>query len=132
MSNPKAIDWISKEESLAVHEQVLAAHGGSAGIRDEGLLESALGRPRHLAAYGQGDLFDWAAAYAHGIANNHPFIDGNKRTAFVAAALFLECNGWCVIAPEEQVVQIMVGVADKSVSQEAVAQWLRDSTQKIQ
>ena len=131
MSDPKPIDWLSKDEIVAVHEQVLAAHGGSAGIRDVNLLESALGRPRHLAAYGEGDLFDWAAAYAHGIANNHPFIDGKKRTAFVAAALFLECNGWRVNAPEEEVVAIMVGVADKSVSQEAVAQWLRDRTEKL-
>ena len=131
MSDPKAIDWLSKVEILAVHEQVLAAHGGSAGIRDQGLLESALGRPRHLAAYGQGDIFDWAAAYAHGIANNHPFIDGNKRTAFVATALFLECNGWHVNAPEEEVVAIMVGVADKSVAQEAIAHWLRDRTEKL-
>jgi len=131
MSDPQPIDWLSKDEILAVHEQVLAAHGGSAGIRDEGLLESALGRPRHLAAYGQGDLVDWAAAYAHGIANNHPFIDGNKRTAFVAAALFLECNGWRVVAPEEQVVQMFLGLADKSVSQDAVARWLRDGSQKL-
>jgi len=131
MTDPQSIDWLNKDEIIAVHEQVLAAHGGSAGIRDEGLLDSALGRPRHLAAYGQGDLFDWAAAYAHGIANNHPFIDGNKRTAFVAAALFLECNGWRIIAPEEQVVQMMLGLADKSVSQEAAAQWLREGTQKL-
>jgi death on curing protein len=132
MSEPQSIDWLTKDEILAVHEQVLAAHGGSAGIRDEGLLESALGRPRHLSAYGQGDLFDWAAAYAHGIANNHPFIDGNKRTAFVAAALFLECNGWRVVAPEEQVVQMMVGLADKSIAQDAAARWFRDCTKKVE
>jgi death-on-curing protein len=131
MSDPQAIDWLTKDEILAVHEQVLAAHGGSAGIRDEGLLESALGRPRHLASYGQGDLFDWAAAYAHGIANNPPFVDGNKRTAFVAAALFLESNGWRVVAPEEEVVRMVLGVADKSVPQEAVAQWLGDQTQPV-
>jgi death-on-curing protein len=76
-------------------------------------------------------LFDWAAAYAHGIANNPPFVDGNKRTAFVAAALFLESNGWRVVAPEEEVVRMVLGVADKSVPQEAVAQWLGDQTQPV-
>lgn len=124
-----AINWLTKEEILAVHEQVLAAHGGSAGVRDDGLLESALGRPRHLAAYGQGDVIDWASAYAHGIANNHPFLDGNKRTAFVAAALFLECNGHRVIAAEEEVVIMVLGLADKSVSQEALAEWLRKNVE---
>ncbi|HYE21628.1 MAG TPA: type II toxin-antitoxin system death-on-curing family toxin [Tepidisphaeraceae bacterium] len=123
------IEWLTKEEILAVHEQVLAAHGGTAGVRDPGLLESALGRPQHLAAYGQGDVIDWAAAYAHGIANNHPFLDGNKRTAFVAAALFLECNGFRVIAAEEEVVLMVLGLADKSISQDAFAEWLRQNVE---
>jgi len=123
------IDWLTTEEILAVHEEVLAAHGGSAGVRDSGLLESALGRPHNMAAYSQGDLIDWAAAYAHGIANNHPFLDGNKRTAFVATALFLECNGWRITAAEEDVVVMILGLADKSVSHETFTEWLRGNVE---
>ena len=79
--------WIDAAVVLAVHDQQLVEHGGSAGVRDMGLLESALARPEQLAAYGDPDIFDLAATYAHGIARNHPFVDGNKRTAYVVCML---------------------------------------------
>jgi death on curing protein len=111
---------------LAIHERLLGDHGGAAGVRDPALLESALARARQHFSHGESDLFTLAAALAHGIANNHPFLDGGKRTAFVMAALFLETNGWYVAAPEEQAVLMTIGLADKSVAAEGYAQWFRD------
>jgi death-on-curing protein len=121
--------WITDQMALAIHEKMLAAHGGSSGVRDQGLLESALGRARHQFAYGESDLCTLAASYAHGVANNHPFIDGNKRTAFMVAFAFLAVNGLRLTASEADVVHMTVGLADKSVSETAYAQWLRDNTQ---
>ncbi len=92
--------WLTKDAVLAIHERLLADYGGSAGVRDEGLLESALGKPRNLLAYGRPTLFEMAASYAFGIVRNHPFIDGNKRSGFVAAAVFLDCNGLELVASE--------------------------------
>lgn len=120
--------WLTDRMVLAFHQRMLDKHGGLDGVRDRGLLESALGRPRHQFAYGESDLCSLAASYAHGIANNHPFNDGNKRTAFMSAYAFLEVNGLSVTAPEEQVVLMTVGLADKSVSEAGYVQWLRDST----
>jgi death-on-curing protein len=120
--------WLTIEEAMAIHERLLEEHGGLAGVRDPALLESALARPRHRFAYGESDLFAVAAAYADGIVNNHPFLDGNKRTGFVAAALFLESNGFRFNAPEEQAVLMTVGLADKSIPAEQYAQWLKDNS----
>ena len=85
--------WVTEEDCLSFHDKLLARFGGASGVRDKGLLLSALARPQHVFAYEKPSLFDLAAAYAHGIVKNHPFIDGNKRSGFLAATLFLEANG---------------------------------------
>lgn len=117
--------WLSEALVLAIHDEQLAEHGGRVGIRDRGLLQSALARPINLATYGDPDAFALAAAYAFGIARNHPFIDGNKRTAFVAAAVFLLDNGYEIDAAEEAVVTVMLGVSDSTFSESKLASWLR-------
>jgi len=121
------IDWIWIEASViyAIHEEQLTEHGGSVGVRDVGLLESALGRPRNAAAYGNPDAFQLAAAYGYGIAKNHPFIDGNKRTAFVATELFLELNGFELVADDSDCVLTMLAVAASEMDEAAFADWLR-------
>jgi death-on-curing protein len=124
--------WLTLQAVLAMHEQLVAEHGGDAGVRNLGLLDSALAGPGHHHTYGERDIFVLAATYAHGITRNHPFIDGNKRTAFLAAYTFLGLNGWDLNAPEEQVVQMVVGLSDRSVSAEAFAEWLRGSIHPIQ
>ncbi|MGI9486610.1 MAG: type II toxin-antitoxin system death-on-curing family toxin [Geminicoccaceae bacterium] len=111
-----------------MHDQQLAEHGGASGLRDEGLLESALARAQNLHAYGETDLCTLATAYAVGIARNHPFIDGNKRTAFLTAYVFLRLNGRTLIASEADAVEIMMATAAGSVSDQAFADWLRRST----
>lgn len=108
-----------------VHEEQLAEHGGAAGVRDAGMLESALGRPLNQAHYGEPDVADLAAAYAYGIARNHPFIDGNKRTAFVACELFLALNGQDLIAHDVECVQTMLALAAGELSEAEYAAWLR-------
>ena len=95
-----AIIWIEEAVVLAVHEEQLAEHGGAVGIRDLGLLQSALARPQHLVAYGKPDVAALAAAYGYGIARNHPFMDGNKRTAFTVTELFLTLNGYELLADD--------------------------------
>lgn len=117
--------WLTVEAVLAMHEQLVAEHGGDAGVRNLGLLDSALAAPRHHHTYGERDIFVLAAAYAYGITRNHPFIDGNKRTAFLAAYTFLGINGWELNAPEDEVVRAVVGLSDRSLSVEAFAEWLR-------
>lgn len=111
---------------LALHDRMLAEHGGSAGIRDETLLESALARPRNLVAYGKPSLFELAAAYACGIIKNHPFIAGNKRTGFMAAFLFLGLNRIDFLAEESDVVLRTVAVAANEMSEQAYATWLEE------
>jgi death-on-curing protein len=111
-------------------EQLVAEHGGEAGIRNLGLLDSALAAPRHHYTYGERDIFVLAAAYAYGITRNHPFLDGNKRTAFLAAYTFLGINGWELKAPEENVVQMVVGLPDRSISAEAFGEWLRTACRR--
>ena len=120
--------WIDVAVIYAVHNQQLAEHGGSAGVRDAGLLESALARPQNLVAYGEPDVHDLAAAYGHGIARNHPFIDGNKRTAFVAVELFLSLNGFTLAATDVDCVITMLALAAGELSEEAFARWLRANT----
>ncbi|MFP5460738.1 MAG: type II toxin-antitoxin system death-on-curing family toxin [Gammaproteobacteria bacterium] len=117
--------WIDDEVIDAVHEAQLAEHGGLVGIRDSGLLESALARPRNLAGYGSPDLADCAAAYGFGIARNHPFLDGNKRTAFVAMELFLALNGQSLVADDADCVLTMLGVAAGDIDEPSLAEWLR-------
>ncbi|MCB9878135.1 MAG: type II toxin-antitoxin system death-on-curing family toxin [Planctomycetes bacterium] len=122
--------WVLKAAVLAFHAECLRLHGGSAGIRDEGLLESALARPKHLETYEHADLCGLAAAYAVGIAKNHPFVDGNKRTAFLTATVFLECNGLRFTADPAHAAVFMLAVADGTLDATGFAAWLRDNTKK--
>jgi len=118
--------WIDPEVILAVHEEQLAEHGGGAGVRDAGLMESALAKPVNLAAYGDPDAADLAAAYGFGLARNHPFVDGNKRTAFVAVELFLALNGWTLTASDADCVMTMLSLAAGELDEATFAAWLRD------
>jgi death-on-curing protein len=120
--------WIFEAIVRVIHQDQIQQHGGSLGLRDENLLSASLARPRHLFAYGQPDLFDLAAAYGYGLAKNHPFIDGNKRTAFAVMATFLLVNGYLLEVPEIEVVQIMEGLATDQETQETLAQWLRKNS----
>ena len=117
--------WLRLDVLLAVHEEQLVEHGGPSGVRDQGLLESALARPQQLAAYGEPDASAMAAALTWGLAKNHPFVDGNKRTAFVAMELFLLCNGYVLTASDPQCVLTMLDVAAGEMGEEALAKWLR-------
>ncbi len=121
--------WLAKEEVLEIHTEVVDASGGSHGVRDEGLLESALSPPQHAFAYEEVAIFDLAAIYAEAIALNHPFIDGNKRTAFVSAGLFLEVNGYEVSV--EQHTEIMVAIAEKKISRVAIAEYFRQHSTPV-
>lgn len=122
------IVWLEKALVLAVHDRQVAEHGGSAGIRDEGLLESALARPQQLHACGDPapDLADLAAALAHGLARNHPFVDGNKRTAHVAYRTFLELNGAELAATDEEKYVAMLALAEGKLAERDFAAWLRE------
>jgi len=122
--------WLEISVLRAVHEEQLAEHGGAVGLRDAGLLESALARPMQLAAYGEPDVAALAAAYGFGLAGNHPFIDGNKRTAFVAVELFLSLNGWELAADDTDCVLRMLSLAAGELSEAAFADWLRSTLVK--
>jgi death-on-curing protein len=117
--------WLRLDVVLAVQEVQIAEHGGSPGLRDRGLLESALARPEHKAAYGNPDLADLAAAYAYGIARNHPFVDGNKRVAFVALELFLALHDHRLAADDEECLRTMLDLAAGELEEEALAGWIR-------
>lgn len=121
--------WIRREVIVAIHEMQLAEHGGLEGVRDAGLLDSALGRPLNLAAYETPDATALAAAYGWGISRNHPFIDGNKRTGFVAAELFLSLNGHELTATDADCVLTMLAVAAGDLTEDAFAAWLRQHAQ---
>jgi death-on-curing protein len=121
--------WIEEAVVWAVHEAQLAEHGGSAGVRDSGLLASALARPLNLAAYGEPDVAALAAAYGYGIARNHPFIDGNKRTAFVCTELFLMLNGANLTADDANCVATMLSLAAGDLAEADFAAWLRTHTE---
>ena len=120
--------WIEESVVFALHEEHLAEHGGAVGIRDRGLLESALFRPQNLAGYGDPDLAALAAAYGFGIARNHPFVDGNKRTAFTATELFLALNGQELSADDPSCVVTMLRFAEGSLSEKEFEDWIRANT----
>ncbi len=122
--------WVLKSVVLAMHDEQLAEHGGQPGIRDEGLLDSALARPEQLLSYGQPDLFDLAAAYVHGILRNHPFLDGNKRTAFLTGYVFLARNGKLLNAPEAEATQVTLNLTTRKITEEKFADWLRKNSAK--
>lgn len=122
--------WVTLSDALSFHGQLLGRFGGLDGVRDMGLLESALGRPRQLFAYGQPTLHALAAAYAHGIVKNHPFLDGNKRAGFICAAFFLEYNGLEFTASEESAVALTVGLAAGEVGEDGYAAWLKDNSRR--
>ena len=117
--------WIDVADVLSFHEVMLARFGGLPGVRDAALLDSAVNRPKQLFAYGAPDLFALAAAVAEGIVRNHPFLDGNKRAGFMAAALFLEVNGWSFQASEEDVVVRTLALAAGAIGAAEYARRLR-------
>jgi death on curing protein len=119
--------WVAREAVLAVHEQLLAEFGGDSGVRDAGLLESALARPENTFAYEAPTLFEMAAAYAYGIVKNHSFVDGNKRTGFMAAVMFLERNGCRFRAGEADAVVRTLGLAAGELTEADYAVWLAES-----
>jgi death on curing protein len=122
--------WVNKRVLLMLHDESLALHGGGTGIRDEGLLDSALMRPQNLATYGHPDVHALAACYCYGIAKNHPFVDGNKRAAFLSLGLFYFLNGFRLTASQADATLRVLGVADGSITEDSLAQWLRMNTSK--
>lgn len=122
--------WVLREVVLMLHEQSLAQFGGSSGVRDAGLLDSALGRPQNLFVYGKPSRFDLAASYAFGLVKNHPFIDGNKRAGFVVAALFLELNGYSFRASEVEAALRTLALAAGEMSEAAYSEWLKANSKR--
>jgi death-on-curing protein len=124
--------WLTPALVRAVHDEQLVEHGGPAGLRDEDLLSSALNRPQHRALYEAPDIADLAASYAFGIARNHPFVDGNKRTAFVALEVFLDLNGWELLADDESCVVTMSRLAAGQLEEDTLAHWIRTNLRPAQ
>ncbi|MES2861377.1 MAG: type II toxin-antitoxin system death-on-curing family toxin [Pseudomonadota bacterium] len=121
--------WLDRPAVLRAHDEVVALTGGAVGVRDIGLLESALARPENVFAYeGERDVLVLAATYAVGIARNHPFIDGNKRAAFVGMAVFLGRNGFRLTATQSSAIEMMLGVAAGEIDTQVLTAWLRDNT----
>jgi death-on-curing protein len=118
--------WVDRQALELLHDESLAEHGGAPGLRDEGLLESAMARPRNLALYGDPDWAALAASYGIGLAKNHPFVDGNKRAALLATGMFLMINGYRLAATQAQATLAMMAVAAGEMTEESFAQWLRD------
>jgi len=116
--------WLDRVDCLAMHQKLIERFGGLQGIRDEGLLDSALNKPLHVFNYGKPTVFELAASYALGIVKNHPFLDGNKRTGFVAAALFIEANGFSFQATEEEAVLETLALAAGERAEADYAAWL--------
>lgn len=117
--------WVSSDVAMAAHAEQLTAHGGGDGVRDAALLDSALARPQNLAAYGDPDVAALAAAYAYGIARNHPFVDGNKRTALVVSETFLILNGQVCTATDPEAVVAFLALAAGELSEDELAEWFR-------
>jgi death on curing protein len=122
--------WVLREVVLMAHEQSLAQFGGSAGVRDEGLMDSALGKPQNLFVYRKPNLFALAASYAFGLVRNLPFIDGNKRTGFVVTVTFLGCNGWHLEASEVDATVRTLALAAGEMSESAYAEWLKANSKR--
>ena len=126
----KEPQWLLRQTVLATQERLLAEFGGLSGVRDAGLLDSALARPQQLSAYGRPSLFDLAAAYAYGLVRNHPFLDGNKRIAFTAAVVFLELNGRRFTASEAEAAVKTLALAARELNEADYAAWLQDHSRK--
>ena len=124
-------DWISRELCIDMHERELARYGGLTGIRDEGLLDSALNRPRQLFSFGDPNIQQLAAAYAFGIARNHPFLDGNKRCALMAALFFLESNGYEFSGTSDEAIVFTLELAAGTMSEAAFCEWLTARSDEI-
>ena len=122
--------WVNKKALLLLHDESLAEHGGATGLRDEGLLDSALARPLNLNAYGTPDFANLAASYAIGLAKNHAFVDGNKRAAFLAAGLFLHLNGYRLSVSQADATLTMLAVAAGEMDEAGFADWLRRNCRK--
>jgi death-on-curing protein len=122
--------WADRCALELLHDESLAEHGGAPRLRDEGRLESALARPRNVAACGQPDVHDLAASYGIGLAKNHPFVDGNKRAAFLAVGLFLALNGWRLTASQADATLTMLAVAAGQMDEVAFARWLRQHSRR--
>ena len=120
--------WVDRRALLLLHADSLAEHGGAAGLRDEGLLDSALARPLNLAAYGEPDFAAIAASYGVGLAKNHAFVDGNKRAAFLAVGLFLALNGQRLVASQVEATTTMLALAEGSLDEAGFADWIRRHT----
>jgi death on curing protein len=120
--------WLSRQTILAIHDEQLAEHGGAVGVRDEGLLESALARPLNRASYGDPDMAELAALYAIAIARNHPFVDGNKRTAYVTLESFLELNGCEFPVSDRDAVIATLALASSAMSDDEFTAWVRNNT----
>ncbi|MBA3898275.1 MAG: type II toxin-antitoxin system death-on-curing family toxin [Sphingomonadaceae bacterium] len=117
--------WVVNAVALAAHREQLAEHGGQDGVRDMGLFESAMARPQNLAAYGEPDAAALAASYAFGLARNHAFLDGNKRTAAVVSETFLDINGYALDAADADVVEAFLALAAGDLGEDALADWFR-------
>lgn len=128
MTGAVAWRWIDKQALVLLHDESLAEHGGASGMRDEGLLDSALARPLNLVAYGEPDYADLAAAYGVGVAKNHAYVDGNKRAAFLCVGLFLALNGWRLRATQAEATLTMLAVAAGRMAEAEFAAWLRGHT----
>ena len=127
MTDPQRTEpiWLDATDALAIHDRQLAEHGGGTGVRDIGMLESALGRPVNQWHYGENDPAALAAAYAFGVARNHPFIDGNKRTAWVVARLFLALNGHSLVFLAQDAIATVLALATGDLAEDELANWFR-------
>ena len=119
--------WVTERVVLAIHEDQLVQHGGSAGVRDKNLLGASLARPKHLLVYSTPSIFDLAAAYGYGIAKNHPFVEGNKRTAFMVMYAFLALNNYWLEVSEPEIVVKMENLTKNIETQESIALWLENN-----
>jgi death on curing protein len=122
--------WVEDDLVLAIHDRLLVEHGGAEGVRDESLLQSALARPLNQIAYANSDIIELAAKYTAGIVQNHPFIDGNKRTGFVIGVLFLELNGYRFTASEEAAAQAVLELAAGTIDEEGFSEFLRANAER--
>ena len=119
--------WLTRQMIVAIHDEQLTIHGGASGLRDEGMLESALDRAKNKWAYEDAELPELAAAYAFAIARNHPFVDGNKRTSLLALYTFLGLNGFDFVVPEAEAAAIILALAAGEVSEESLTRWIKDN-----